>query len=122
MLGLFRRPKLEARFAPSHAHSDEFAREIAVAGSLTLENHGSDADLSEVEMMVIAGFRRIPLEVPADWRDLRLPQDASKEAAVEWKLTLDAPLRAQAGELWVSVRDQKRRKWEWRLPFTFELR
>ena len=122
MLGLFQRPKLDARFAPSHAHSDEFAREIAVAGRLTLTNEGSDAELSEIEMMVIAGFRRIPLEVPTDWRGVRLGKGASKDGAVEWTVTLDAPLRAQAGELWVSVRDQKRRKWEWRLPFSFELR
>jgi hypothetical protein len=122
MLGLFQRPKLDARFAPSHAHSDEIAREIAVAGRLVIANEGSDAELSDVEMMVIAGFRRIPLEVPSEWRNLRLAKGSSKESAVEWTITLDAPLRAQAGELWVSVRDQKRRKSEWRLPFSFELR
>ena len=122
MLGLFQRPKLEARFAPSHAHTDEFAREIAVAGRLTLENVGSDAELTETELIVIAGFRRIPLDVPSEWRSIRLAKGTSKVGDVEWTLTLDAPLRAQAGELYVSVRDQKKRKWEWRLPFTFELR
>ena len=122
MLGLFRRPKLEARFAPSHAHSDEFAREIAVAGSLTLENHGSDADLSEIGD---DGDRRVSPHSAGGAGGLArsaLPQGAARKPRVEWKLTLDAPLRAQAGELWVSVRDQKRRKWEWRLPFTFEQR
>ena len=122
MLGLFQRPKLEARFASSHAHTDELAREIAVAGRLTLENQGSDADLSEVELVVIAGFRRIPLDVPAEWRTIRLPKGETKTGDVAWTLTLDAPLRAEKGELYVSVRDQKRRKWEWRLPFTFEQR
>src|SRR3954453_4944324 len=72
MLGLFQRPKLEARFVPSHAHTDEFAREIAVAGRLTLENGGSDAELSDTELIVIAGFRRIPLDDPAEWKSLRL--------------------------------------------------
>jgi hypothetical protein len=122
MLGLFQRPKLEARFSASHAHSDEFAREIALAGRLTVSNDGSDAEVGETEMVVIAGFRRIPLEVPTEWRGMRLVKGARKDGELSWTLTLDAPLRAQSGELYVSMRDQKRRKWEWRLPFTFELR
>jgi hypothetical protein len=122
MFGVFGKPKLDARFQASQAHSDEFAKEIEVAGRLGLSNAGSDADVSDVEMIVIAGFRRIPLEVPADWRAFALPKGGSKEGDLHWKLTLDSPLRAQAGQLYVSLRDQKRRKSEWRLPFTFELR
>ena len=64
MFGLFQRPKLEASFAATEAVSNEFTREIDLAGRLELRNDGSDADLSSVEMMIIAGFRRIPLEVP----------------------------------------------------------
>ena len=45
-----------------------------------------------------------------------------KRGDLHWSLTLDAPLRAETGELYVSLRDQKRKKWEWRLPFAFERR
>ncbi len=122
MFGWFQRPKLAASFSATHALSDEFARTIELTGELALRNDGSDADLGEVEMMVIAGFRRIPLEVPAEWRAVRLESGAGKSGTVRWALTLDAPLRAESGELYVSVRDQKRKKWEWRLPFPFERR
>jgi hypothetical protein len=122
MLGLFQRPKLEAAFAASEAVSTEFTREIDLAGRLELRNAGSEAALSSVEMMIIAGFRRIPLDVPPDWRALHLPKGAAKSQDVRWKLTLDSPLRAQAGELFVSVHDQRRQTWQWRLPFKFDLR
>lgn len=122
MLGWFQRPKLDASFSSAHALSDEFARTIELAGELALRNDGSDADLTDVEMMVIAGFRRIPLAVPDDWRSLRLEGGGVKRGPVRWSLTLDAPLRAETGELYVGVRDQKRKKWEWRLPFAFDRR
>jgi hypothetical protein len=120
MLGLFQRPKLAADFAAAHAHTDEFTRVVELAGALTLRNEGSEAQISEVEMVLIAGFRRIPLDVPAEWRALTLGSGADKRGDVRWSMTLDAPLRAEKGELYVSVRDQKRKKWEWRLPFAFE--
>ena len=122
MFGLFQRPKLEASFTASEAVSNEFTREIDLAGRLVLTNAGSDADLSNVEMMIVAGFRRIPLDVPPAWRSLHLSKGQSKSDDVRWKLTLDSPLRAQAGELFVGGQDQKRQTWQWRLPFTFELR
>ena len=122
MLALFRRPKLVARFAPTRAMTDEFAREMSVGGHLTIANEGSDASVEDVEVMVIAGFRRIPLVVPAQWQGFRVPGEGEKSGEVSWSLTLDAPLRAEAGELWLSLRDQKRRRWEWRLPFSFERR
>ncbi len=122
MFGLFQRPKLEATFAATEAVSNEFTREIELAGRLELRNEGSDADLGSVEMMIVAGFRRIPLEVPAAWKVFRLSKGGSKAEDVRWKLTLDSPLRAQAGELFVSAHDQRRQAWQWRLPFTFELR
>lgn len=122
MLGWFSRPKLAASFAATHAHSDEFARTIELAGRLVVRNEGSEAELRDTEMMVIAGFRRIPLEVPGEWRTLTLAGGAEKGGEVHWSLTLDAPLRAENGELYVSIRDQRRKKWEWRLPFGFERR
>ena len=122
MFGLFQRPKLEASFAASEAVSNEFTREIDLAGRLVLTNTGSDADLSAVEMMIIAGFRRIPLTVPASWSTFRHSKGESRSEDLRWKLTLDSPLRAQAGELFVSAHDQKRKNWQLRLPFKFELR
>ena len=122
MLRWFQRPKLEASFTATQAVSDEFARTIEVAGDLTIRNDGSDTDLDDVEMMVIAGFRRIPLEVPGEWRARPVASGAAAAGAVRWSLTLDAPLRAETGELYVSARDHKRKKWEWRLPFVFERR
>ena len=122
MFGLFQRPKLEASFAASEAVSNEFTREIELAGRLVLTNTGSDADLSSVEMMIIAGFRRIPLDLPTSMAAFRLAKGESRTEDVHWKLTLDSPLRAQAGELFVGAHDQKRQTWQWRLPFKFELR
>ena len=122
MFGLFQRPKLEAKFTASQAVSDEFARQVTLAGSLTLANQGADADLSGIEMLIIAGFRRISLEVPGEWQNFHLAKGASKTGDVGWSKTLDSPLRAQAGELFVSAQDQKRQTWQWRLPFQFELR
>jgi len=122
MFGLFQRPKLEAKFTASQAVSDEFARQVTLAGRLTLTNQGTDADLTGIEMLIIAGFRRISLDVPAEWEHLHLAKGASKSADVAWSKVLDSPLRAQAGELFVSAHDQKRQTWQWRLPFQFELR
>jgi len=120
--GWFQRPKLQATFASTQAISDEFARTVEIAGELALRNDGSDAELAETEMLVIAGFRRIPLDVPSDWHALTLAAGDQKRGSVRWSLTLEAPLRAETGELYVSTRDQKRKKWEWRLPFAFERR
>jgi hypothetical protein len=122
MLRWFERPKLDATFTATHAVADEFARTIEVTGELTLRNGGSDTDLADVEMIVIAGFRRIPLAVPDAWRAVHLRNGGAEVGALRWSLTLDAPLRAETGELYVSVRDHKRKKWEWRLPFAFERR
>jgi len=122
MFGLFQRPKLEATFAATEAISNEFTKEVSLSGRLAISNQGAAADLSSVEMMIVAGFRRIPLEVPADWKAFQLAKGEMKAGDVSWKLTLDSPLRAQAGELFVGAHDQKRQSWQWRLPFQFELR
>jgi len=122
MFGIFQRPKLDASFTASEAVSNEFTREIDLAGRVTLTNEGSDADVSAVEMMIVAGFRRIPLDVPDGWRSFRLTKGQSRSDDLRWKLSLDSPLRAQAGELFLSAKDQKRHTWQWRLPFKFELR
>ena len=122
MFGLFQRPKLEATFAASEAVSNEFTKEISLSGRLSISNQGNDADVTSVEMMIIAGFRRITLEVPAEWQGFQLAKGEMKAGNLSWHLTLDSPLRAQAGELFVGAHDQKRQSWQWRLPFQFELR
>jgi len=122
MFGLFQRPKLEATFAASEAVSNEFTKEISLSGRLSISNQGNDADVSPVEMMIIAGFRRITLDVPVEWKSFQLAKGEMKTGNLSWHLTLDSPLRAQAGELFVGAHDQKRQSWQWRLPFQFELR
>ena len=122
MFGLFQRPKLEAEFRRSEAVSNEFTREIDFAGRLTLRNQGSDAELSAMEMMIVAGFRRIPLEVPPAW-GLQLAKGATKSGRPAVDSSPSSHRSApQAGELFVSANDQKRQTWQWRLPFKFELR
>jgi len=122
MFGLVQRPKREATFVASEAVSNEFTTEIPLRGRLSISNQGSDADVGSVEMMVIAGFRRIPLDVPAEWKGFQLAKGEMKTGDLAWHLTLDSPLRAQAGELFVGAHDQKRQSWQWRLSFQFELR
>jgi hypothetical protein len=122
MFGLFGRPKLTARLVAARAVSDEFARRVDLAGQLILSNAGADANLALSEMIIIAGFRRIPLVVPSEWRAFRIGAGTSWEGKLGWSLSLDAPLRSPTGELYIAALDQRRRKWEWRLPFTFEQR
>jgi len=122
MFAFLRRPKLTAHLVAPRAVSDEFARRMDLGGRLVIRNAGSDADLTFTEMMVITGFRRIPLAVPPEWGAVRITSGRSGELELNRSLTLDAPLRSPAGELYVVALDQRRRKWEWRLPFTFEQR
>ena len=83
------------------------------------EDPGS-ADTREIRD--VQGVAARPLQVPAAWATFRLPKGDARSEDLRWKLTLDSPLRAQAGELFVSAQDQKRHTWQWRLPFQFELR
>ena len=102
MLGLFKKtPKLEATFRPTVAVARELSREIEVAGELTLRNTGRDADLSALELVLIAGgTRRIDLALPAAWQGtLRLAAGQELRAQVSWKQKLAAPMRAPAAEI-----------------------
>ena len=119
MLNVFRRPKLDVQFQPSRTVTDEFARRMDIVGTITMVNEGADAEIEQIEMMVIAGFRRIPLDVPEEWRRILLQRGERKEGEVCWSVTLDAPLRAELGELSISACDQRRKRWVWRLPFRF---
>jgi hypothetical protein len=102
MLGLFRKtPKLEAVFHPTVAVARELTREIEVAGELVLKNVGKDADLSDLELVLIGGgTRRIDLALPDPWRGhVRIPAGGELRQTVAWKQQLAAPMRAPAAEI-----------------------
>ncbi len=106
VLGLFKKtPKLEATFRPTLAVARELTREIEVAGELVLRNAGRDAELSDLELVLIGGgTRRIDLAIPEAWRGrLALPAGGELRQAVAWKLTLAAPMRAPAAEIQVNT-------------------
>jgi hypothetical protein len=106
MLGLFRRtPKLEAVFHPTVAVARELSREVEVTGELALRNVGRDADLTDLELVLIAGgTRRIDLALPDAWRGgVRLPAGREVRQPVAWRITLTAPMRAPAAEIQVNT-------------------
>jgi hypothetical protein len=106
VLGLWKKPpKLEARFAPTVAAARELKKEVEVAGELVVRNVGKDAELSDLEVVLVAGgTRRIDLELPATWRgSQRVPAGGELRAIVDWKVTLAAPMRASAAEIQVNT-------------------
>jgi hypothetical protein len=106
MLRLFRKPaKIEAAFRPSVAVARELKREVEVAGELVLRNVGRDAELSQLELVLIAGgTRRIDLTLPDAWRGrMKLRAGGEVREQVAWKLTLTAPMRAPAAEIQVNT-------------------
>jgi len=105
-MGFFTRaPKLECVFTPTTAVARELAKEVAVAGDLVLRNLGKDVDLTDLEVVLVAGnTRRIDLELPASWRGpQRLAAGASLTAAVDWTVKLAAPMRAPWGEITINT-------------------
>ena len=98
-------PKLEAVFRPTVAVARELSREIEVAGELVLRNVGRDAELTDLQIVLIAGgTRRIDLTLPAAWQGrVALGAGAELREQVAWKLTLGAPMRAPAGEIQVNT-------------------
>jgi hypothetical protein len=106
MFGLFKRPpKLEAAFRPTRAVARELAREVAVAGELTLRNVGRDAELNDLEVVLVAGgTRRIDLTLPDAWRGrVKLAAGAELHEVVDWTVKLAAPMRASAAEIQVNT-------------------
>src|SRR5712691_535569 len=106
MFGLFKRkPKLEARFAPTVAVGRELAREVRVAGELVLRNTGRDAELSDLELVLVAGnTRRIDLVLPDAWRSrVRVPAGGELREKVDWTVKLAAPMRASSAEIQVNT-------------------
>ena len=106
MLRLFRKtPKLEAEFRPTRAVAKELSREIEVAGELVIRNVGRDAELANLELVLIAGgTRRIDLTLPAAWGGrVKIPTAGELREQVAWKLSLAAPMRAPAAEIQVNT-------------------
>src|SRR4030095_13284150 len=66
MFGFFKKaPKLEMAFTPKPAIARELAKEVEVAGELVLKNVGKDAELTALEVVLVAGgTRRIDLALP----------------------------------------------------------
>ena len=103
---LFRKtPKLEATFRPTRAVALELARQVEVAGELVLRNVGRDAELADLQLVLIAGgTRRIDLTLPAAWRGRqKLPAGGELREQVAWTLTLAAPMRASEAEIQVNT-------------------
>jgi len=98
-------PKLEAVFRPTVAVARELTREIEVAGELVLHNVGRDAELTDLQVVLIAGgTRRIDLALPAAWHGrVALRGGGELREQVSWKLTLAAPMRAPAAEIQVNT-------------------
>jgi hypothetical protein len=90
-------------FRPTVAVARELEREVEVAGELTLRNVGRDADVEDLELVLVAGgTRRIDLELPGAWRGPQhVPTGGELTARVAWKLKLAAPMRASAAEIQV---------------------
>jgi hypothetical protein len=102
VLGLFKRaPKLEAHFTPTRAVARELAKEVVVAGELVVRNVGRDAELTDLELVLVAGgTRRIDLPLPDGWAGRqRLPAGGALQATVDWTVELTAPMRASAAEI-----------------------
>lgn len=104
MFGLFKStPKLEARFSPTAAVARELAREVEVSGELVVRNVGKDAELRDLQVVLVAGgTRRIDLPLPVELQGTRkLAAGAEIRATVAWKIPLAAPMRAPAAEVQV---------------------
>jgi hypothetical protein len=102
MFGLLKKaPKLELAFTPKTAVARELAKEVEVAGELVVRNVGKDAQVSDLEVVLVAGgTRRIDLELPAAWRGpQRIAAGGELRQAVAWTVKLAAPMRAPAAEI-----------------------
>jgi len=113
VFGLFKKtPKLEARFEPRVAVGRELAREVQVAGELTLHNTGRDAEVTDLELVLVAGnTRRIDLVLPDAWRGrVRVPAGGELREKVDWTVKLAAPMRASSAEIQVNTTEGGKRR------------
>src|SRR5436190_2120108 len=87
MFGFFKKaPKLEMTFTPRTAVARELAKEVEVAGELSVRNAGKDAEVSDLQVVLVAGgTRRIDLELPAAWKGTqRIPGGGELRQTVAW--------------------------------------
>ena len=102
MFGLFKKaPKLAMTFTPRVAVARELAKEVEVAGVLLVRNEGKAAELTDLEVVLVAGgTRRIDLELPGAWKGTQhVAAGGELRADVSWSVKLAAPMRAPAGEI-----------------------
>ena len=102
MFGLWKKPpKLEMEFTPKTAVARELAKEIEVTGRLVVKNAGKDAEIADLDVVLVAGgTRRIDLALPAGWAGTqRIAAGGSLAADVAWTVKLAAPMRAPAAEI-----------------------
>ncbi len=102
MFGLFKKaPKLEMTFTPKTAVARELAKEVEVAGDLVIKNAGKDAELTDLQVVLVAGgTRRIDLDLPAAWKGpQRVSAGGELRQSVAWTVKLAAPMRAPAAEI-----------------------
>ncbi len=106
VLGLFKKtPKLEVTFTPTIAVARELRKEVEVAGDLVLRNVGKDVEVTDLEVVLVAGgTRRIDLELPALWRGpQRIPAGGELRTPAAWTVALAAPMRAPAAQIQVNT-------------------
>ncbi len=102
MFGLFKKsPKLEMTFQPTTAVARELDKEVVVAGTLVVTNAGKAAEVTGLEVVLVAGgTRRIDIDLPAAWKGTqRLAAGGTLRADVAWTVKLAAPMRAPAAEI-----------------------
>ena len=102
MFGLFKKaPKLEMTFTPKTAVARELAKEVEVAGDLVVRNLGKAAEVSDLDVVLVAGgTRRIDLDLPAAWKGAQhIPAGGELRQSVAWTVKLAAPMRAPAAEI-----------------------
>jgi hypothetical protein len=106
VFGLFKKtPKLEVTFIPTIAVARELRKEVEVAGDLVIRNVGKDAELTDLETVLVAGgTRRIDLDLPPAWRGAqRSPAGGELRTAAAWTVALAAPMRAPAAQIQINT-------------------
>src|SRR5439155_17813288 len=83
----------------------ELAREVQVAGEIVLRKAGRDVELTDLEIVLVAGgTRRIDLALPAAWkRPVRVASGGELREQVDWTVKLAAPMRASSAEIQVNT-------------------
>ena len=106
VFGLFKKtPKLEVTFTPTIAVARELRKEVEVAGDLVIRNVGKDAELTDLETVLVAGgTRRIDLDLRPAWRGAqRIPAGGELRTAAAWTVALAAPMRAPAAQIQINT-------------------